>query len=579
MSSMIKRLVSAFSFRSSKDVGYSTQADFDRFPPLQDLNVSGHRLQLPRDPDSVVRARHKNTPQQLPDPGADCDEVRYFLYAVLTSKVFGCAKTYPQWVLETCWSWEGNGEELLRMNEAQLMLLCPYNAGSAGIDTMRYNVDVLVPPGARDMIGKAIISIMHGGAKGITSLKNQIQQDLEFERARTRSLRRSATGFPLLSPSVEEVPRPRSSIRTPKLKSSCGNHRSGSHARKYAASCMSQSTGTRQHLGPESTPFWASGVDKHNMLGQDTTSTLPLSSNKPRSRMRRHRNSGSSRISAASSLAPGNRWSVSGISSMGEGYTPVLNELSHGDASQKVFGIHSVDVLTDDRRSSVGVPALGGSRYKPLVRNIASHPVDCASLQHATVPVGPTPVRYRRRNSDLRSSLSIPSSYRKFGAPEANFDHPNSRFANPERSTRISHIEIASQSRQCHDDDSSWKELIPQCQGNTFEASSYAPYPQLMPYATSHGPLPASRRAVSSHRFQSAEQESNRCGHVNAPLLDSSVTFEPRLNSQPVPATIEGGHSCKISQPIVQYEQTSRRNSAISRTHSVYINRESWNRD
>lgn len=122
------------------------------------------RLRLPKDPSEVRRDRHDNTPSSLPSPTANYEEVRYFLYSVLTTRMFRCVEKCPQWILETCWSWDRNGDALLCMDDPQLMLLCPTTSVMAGqilVDRLNHKIENMPPPHAREMIEKAMIAVMN----------------------------------------------------------------------------------------------------------------------------------------------------------------------------------------------------------------------------------------------------------------------------------------------------------------------------------------------------------------------------------------------------------------------------------
>lgn len=54
--------------------------------------------------EEVAAAAHKNKPRQLSAEDATEDDVRYFLFVVLTRKDHGLVRQNPQWILETCMS-------------------------------------------------------------------------------------------------------------------------------------------------------------------------------------------------------------------------------------------------------------------------------------------------------------------------------------------------------------------------------------------------------------------------------------------------------------------------------------------
>lgn len=74
----------------------------------QHPNVEG-KLILPTSLEEVAAAAHRNTPKQLLAENATEDDVRYFLFEVLTHKDHGIVRQNPQWILETWMSWHGDG--------------------------------------------------------------------------------------------------------------------------------------------------------------------------------------------------------------------------------------------------------------------------------------------------------------------------------------------------------------------------------------------------------------------------------------------------------------------------------------
>jgi hypothetical protein len=121
------------------------------------LQSRSEALCLPKDLEDVSRSQHRNVPKNLPGDNASQDEVRYYLYSILTCKDNVSAKAYPQWVLETCMSWEGPGERLRNMTDEELQILCPLRAGYAEINPSRkHKLEDLPVPAARQTIGAAI---------------------------------------------------------------------------------------------------------------------------------------------------------------------------------------------------------------------------------------------------------------------------------------------------------------------------------------------------------------------------------------------------------------------------------------
>jgi hypothetical protein len=106
-------------------------------------------------PTNTKKVEEQNTaPRKLPAPNADADEVRYFLYHLLTYKGNKIARRWPQWVLETCAYWTGTGTDLRTWSE-DFSLLVPKGAGYAELDTNSKYVDS--PPGdCRLHIGNVI---------------------------------------------------------------------------------------------------------------------------------------------------------------------------------------------------------------------------------------------------------------------------------------------------------------------------------------------------------------------------------------------------------------------------------------
>jgi hypothetical protein len=126
-------------------------------PPRATPQTRSEALCLPKNLEDVLRSQHRNVPKNLPSDTASQDEVRYYLYSVLTCKDNTSAKMYPQWVLETCMSWEGPGERLRSMTDEELQILCPLRAGYAEIKPLRkHKLEDLPVPAARQIIGAAI---------------------------------------------------------------------------------------------------------------------------------------------------------------------------------------------------------------------------------------------------------------------------------------------------------------------------------------------------------------------------------------------------------------------------------------
>ncbi|CCT61082.1 hypothetical protein IAQ61_001639 [Plenodomus lingam] len=164
------------------------------------------RLTLPKDPKLVQRNLHDEAPLYLPSPAASREEVQYFIYAVLTTRVFGCAKACPQWVLEACWNCHKTGEEFLDMTDAEVMALCPVRSrlyAFADADQKRWNIQQFPSPHARELIGKAVLAVLKDRRKSQSSKKNQIQRHWDAEgfcNWLNRGLRNDSHSDPPLSP-------------------------------------------------------------------------------------------------------------------------------------------------------------------------------------------------------------------------------------------------------------------------------------------------------------------------------------------------------------------------------------------
>jgi len=106
-------------------------------------------------PTSTKDVEEQSTaPRQLPAYSADTDEVRYFLYHVLTYKGNKIARRWPQWILETCAYWTGTGAEL-RTWEQDFQLLVPKSAGYVELDKSSKYTD-RPPCDCRLLIGNVI---------------------------------------------------------------------------------------------------------------------------------------------------------------------------------------------------------------------------------------------------------------------------------------------------------------------------------------------------------------------------------------------------------------------------------------
>jgi hypothetical protein len=138
---------------------------------------------FPTNPSRVKKARHNNHPQYLPRPDASVRDVQYFLYTLLTNKAHECAKKYPEWVLETCMGWAGDGQQLRSCTEEQLATLCPYQAIVSGIDSSKHRPGAFVPIPARHMIGQVIARFV-AEKKSREKQIEDVHSRLEEERRR-----------------------------------------------------------------------------------------------------------------------------------------------------------------------------------------------------------------------------------------------------------------------------------------------------------------------------------------------------------------------------------------------------------
>ena len=123
-------------------------------------------LALPTRLDDVANSVHDNVPQQLPGDQASEDDVRYFLYQILTLKDYKLASKSPQWVLETCMLWQGDGNKLKSLPLDSFNQLCPLRPGYAAIDWnakgSKFVRQQLPPCGIRDEIGQRIKNVVEG---------------------------------------------------------------------------------------------------------------------------------------------------------------------------------------------------------------------------------------------------------------------------------------------------------------------------------------------------------------------------------------------------------------------------------
>ena len=123
-------------------------------------------LALPTKLDEVAESVHECIPQQLPGEEATQDTVRYFLYQILTLKEYKIARNCPQWVLETCMCWQGDGQKLRSMPPDSFQQLCPLGPGYAMIDWTvkgsKFKPQDIPPCDVRQAIGHRIRGVVAG---------------------------------------------------------------------------------------------------------------------------------------------------------------------------------------------------------------------------------------------------------------------------------------------------------------------------------------------------------------------------------------------------------------------------------
>jgi hypothetical protein len=152
-------------------------------------------FRLPKDLSLVAKHRHDHALSQLPIETHTREQVQYFIYMVLTTKAFRLTGTCPQWVLETCWAWKGNGHQFLAMDDRALSDICPLSPGAAPIDASKYKVESFPPSEVREMIGKALISVVRKQRHTLVAQKEKMQRDWDAERHRTLPHVDSAASF------------------------------------------------------------------------------------------------------------------------------------------------------------------------------------------------------------------------------------------------------------------------------------------------------------------------------------------------------------------------------------------------
>jgi hypothetical protein len=92
-------------------------------------------------------------------------------------------KKYPEWFLETCIGWAGDGERLRSLTEEQLASLCPYTAAAADIEFSKHRTSEFVPIPDKFMIGQIIAQYVID-KKSLENQSADIQQRLNEETRR-----------------------------------------------------------------------------------------------------------------------------------------------------------------------------------------------------------------------------------------------------------------------------------------------------------------------------------------------------------------------------------------------------------
>jgi hypothetical protein len=166
--------------------------------PFQHPNFKG-KLVLPTSLDEVAAAAHRSTPKQLPGEDASEDDVRYFLYEILTHKDHGIVRLNPQWILETCMSWHGGGHLLRSLPFDSYQQLCPLYRGHAAIDRTvkcsKFSLQDMPPCGTRDRIAAAVrtaVATLKSSETGHRSSGWQISKDVRRSATSRSTERRTA---------------------------------------------------------------------------------------------------------------------------------------------------------------------------------------------------------------------------------------------------------------------------------------------------------------------------------------------------------------------------------------------------
>jgi hypothetical protein len=153
--------------RSSQTLSkLDTLPDSASFTTTSTRSTQQGTLALPTQLEKFVEAAHTGTIRHIPGEEASEDEVRYFLYQVLTLAKYKIGLCYPQWVLETCMYWKGNGSKLRSLTNDGFQLLCPLSSGHAIIDwgtnNSKFKLEPLPPPAARSAIAELVRNVVNG---------------------------------------------------------------------------------------------------------------------------------------------------------------------------------------------------------------------------------------------------------------------------------------------------------------------------------------------------------------------------------------------------------------------------------
>jgi hypothetical protein len=220
--------------------GNSAKGAHSENPPSTLSLAKADQFPFPTNPTLIKKARHEGCPKHLPSPQASVNDVRYFLFILLTSKLNNCAKHYPEWVVETCMAWNGEGWQFLDCTQEQLESLCPITATAVAIYSPKHKPGTHIPFPARLAIGEAIAKFVLQKREG-ESQAHMIRRRLKKERDRE---------VPDGSTTAQDLRAFRVAIQTPQQSSSFRpvNLSQGHDATAYKMPLSSTSTRTaRRH--------------------------------------------------------------------------------------------------------------------------------------------------------------------------------------------------------------------------------------------------------------------------------------------------------------------------------------------